>query len=87
MEKNITARSFISRVYRADTEDRRKITGLIETLDSAGKPQPFRDIEELTRLLNRGSGKGGKRRKKGTVPFNWYYLLTLASSGIAELRD
>lgn len=64
MEESLTARSFIVRIYRVDTEDRRKITGMVETLDGSGKCEPFRDADELVALLNSGANASGKRVRK-----------------------
>lgn len=74
MEENLTARSFIARVYRRDTEDCRKITGLVEALGGSGKPVPFRDADELMLLLSKGtcvhgtdapnSGRKGRAQKE-----------------------
>jgi hypothetical protein len=64
MEQNLTARSFIVRVYRVDNEDHRKITGLVEALDGSGRQEPFRDVGELAAILNRGVGGKQKRRGK-----------------------
>jgi hypothetical protein len=61
MEQNVTARSFIVRLYRVDTEDSRKITGLVEPLDGSGRPAPFRDADELAGLLNNGPAPTRKR--------------------------
>jgi len=44
--------SFIVRIYRADTENNRKITGLVETMDASGVRVPFTDIDELAVELN-----------------------------------
>jgi hypothetical protein len=53
MEQNLTAQSFIVRIYRVDTEDRRKITGLAEALDGSGRQEPFRDADEPAGMLNK----------------------------------
>jgi hypothetical protein len=63
MTEHSTSDSFIVRVYRFDTEDQRKITGLVETMDGAGERLPFTDIDELAEILNRLVGPR-KRRKK-----------------------
>jgi hypothetical protein len=63
MTKLSTADSFIVRIYRIDTEDPRKLTGLVEALDGSGERTPFTDIDELAAVLNRGMGKRGGRRK------------------------
>jgi hypothetical protein len=64
MTKLSTAESFIVRIYRVDTEDQRKLTGLVETLDGSGERTPFTDIIELAAVLNRGVGKRSVRDKK-----------------------
>lgn len=64
MEKSLTAKSFVVRIYRADTEDRRKITGLVEVLDGSGRSEPFRNADELTALLNDRACASGKRARK-----------------------
>ena len=61
-----TANSFIVRIYRIDTEDRRKITGLVETMDGSGERIPFTDIDELAAVLTRVTSprkRPGKRNK------------------------
>lgn len=58
-----TANSYIVRIYRIDTEDPKKLTGLVEEMDGSGERTPFTDIAELAAVLNRGEGKrGGKER-------------------------
>jgi hypothetical protein len=64
MEQNLTAQSFIVRVYRVDNEDRRKIAGLVEALDCSGRQKPFRDADELAGLLNNWSAASRKRVRK-----------------------
>lgn len=61
-----TAQSFVVRIYRIDTDDPRKLTGQVETLDGSGTRSPFTCIDELAALLNRGTEKRrcGKRRKE-----------------------
>lgn len=49
-----TAKSFIVRLYRIDTDDDRKITGLVEALDGSGERVPFTDSDELSAVLRRG---------------------------------
>ena len=61
MEQNLTARSYIVTVYRIDTEDRRKITGLVKALDGSGEQEPFRDADELALLLNRETSAQGQK--------------------------
>lgn len=63
-----TAVSFIVRIYRIDTEDQKKLAGLVEAMDGSGERTPFTDIIELTAVLNglvNGHRKG--RRKKREV--------------------
>jgi hypothetical protein len=62
MEQNLTAQSFIVRVYRVDTEDNRKITGLVESMDGSGKCEPFNDMDELAAILNRSVNRPRKKR-------------------------
>jgi hypothetical protein len=57
MTKLSTADSFIVRVYRIDTEDPRKLTGLVEALDGSGERTQFTDIDELAAVLGRSVGK------------------------------
>jgi hypothetical protein len=63
MAELTTANSFIVRIYRVDTEDQRKLTGLVEALDGSGERTPFTDIDELALVLNRDAGKRSGRRK------------------------
>lgn len=58
-----TAESFIVRIYRIDTEDRKKLTGLVEAMDGSGERIPFTDVDELAAVLGRSVGKRGGRRK------------------------
>jgi hypothetical protein len=64
MSKRLVSESFIVRIYRADTEDKKKINGLVEALDGSGKPAPFRDAGELAGLLNGGACAARKRERK-----------------------
>ena len=50
---------------RVDTEDRRKISGLVEPLDCSDRREPFADIDELGAVLNRHSDGQEKRFKPG----------------------
>ena len=59
-----TAQSFVVRIYRIDTDDPRKLTGQVETLDGSGTRSPFTCLDELAALLNRGAGE--RRRGKRT---------------------
>jgi hypothetical protein len=64
-----TADSFIVRIYRIDTEDPKKLTGLVEAMDGSGERTPFTDVEELAAALSglvNGSRK--ERRKKEVKP-------------------
>ncbi len=54
--------SFIVRIYRVDLEDHRKLTGLVEVVDS-GKRVSFNDIDELGAILNRTALAGGKKER------------------------
>jgi len=63
MTEHSISDSFIVRIYRFDTEDQRKLTGLVETMDGAGERLPFTDMYELAAILNRLVGPR-KRRKK-----------------------
>jgi hypothetical protein len=63
MTKLSTADSFIVRIYRVDTEDQRKLTGLVEALDGSNERKPFTDIDKLAVVLGRSVGKRGGRRK------------------------
>jgi hypothetical protein len=64
MTERSTAKSFIVRIYRYDTEDQRNLTGLVEALDGSGERTPFTDIDELGAILNRGSRPQYKRSKR-----------------------
>ena len=63
MTKLSTADSFIVRIYRIDTEDQCKLTGLVETLDGSGERTPFTDANELAAVLNRSVGRGGRKKR------------------------
>jgi hypothetical protein len=67
MTEHSASDSFIVRIYRFDTEDRRKLTGLVETMDGAGERTPFTDIDELAAILNRFV-RPRKRRGKSSLP-------------------
>jgi hypothetical protein len=60
--------SFIVRIYRFDTEDQRKLTGLVESMDGAGERLPFTDMDELAAILNR-CVRPRKRRGKTANQF------------------
>jgi hypothetical protein len=57
MTEHSTTDSFIVRIYRFDTDDQRKLAGLVEATDGSGERLPFTDIDELAVILNRGMGK------------------------------
>jgi hypothetical protein len=59
-----TANSFIVRIYRIDTEDRKKLTGQVEALDGSRERTPFTDVEELAAVLSSGTGT---RRGRGKM--------------------
>jgi hypothetical protein len=63
MTEHSTADSFIVRIYRFDTDDQRKLAGLVEATDGSGERQPFTDSDELAAILNR-LVKTRKRRGK-----------------------
>jgi hypothetical protein len=67
MTDHSTADSFIIRIYRYDTDDQRKLAGLVEATDGSGERLPFTDSDELAALLNRLVGPR-KRRKKSITP-------------------
>ena len=59
-----TADSFIVRIYRIDTKDQRKLTGLVEAMDGSGERTPFADVEELAAVLNDLVNRHRKRPRK-----------------------
>jgi hypothetical protein len=61
MGERLVSESFIVRVYRADTEDSKKINGLVESLDNSVARYAFANIDELAVILN--SLTGGKQKK------------------------
>lgn len=66
MTKLSTVDSFIVRIYRIDTEDQKKLAGLIEAMDGSGARTPFTDIDELAAVLNdlANRHRKGQRRKR-----------------------
>ncbi len=56
--------SFIIRVYRIDTRDPGRVTGILEPVDGSGEPEPFVGLDELGLALSRRAGKGGKKRRR-----------------------
>jgi hypothetical protein len=63
MTERPTLESYIVRIYRVDTEDPRKIAGMVEPTDGSGKREPFTDLEELGAILG-GRGKGTRKGRK-----------------------
>lgn len=59
--------SFIVRIYRIDTEDPRKITGLVEVMDGSGDRVSFAGVDELGEVLNRSVSGPRKRRKPSAM--------------------
>jgi hypothetical protein len=55
--------SFLIRVYRIDTEDCRKIAGLVAAMDGSGEFAPFTDLETLGAIVNRYIKEVRKERK------------------------
>ncbi len=51
MTELTTANSFIVRIYRVDTENPHKLTGLVEAMDGSGVRAPFTNLDELAVLL------------------------------------
>jgi hypothetical protein len=64
MTERSTSESFILRVYRIDTEEPRKITGLLEAMDSSGEQESFTGMDELCAIVNRRVDR--PRKRKGT---------------------
>jgi hypothetical protein len=56
--------SFIIRVYRIDTKDAERVTGILESIDGSGEPEPFVGLDELGLALCRRAGKCRKRKRK-----------------------
>jgi hypothetical protein len=67
MTEKLTLDSFIVRIYRADMEDQRKITGLVEVMDGSGEREHFASMDELAVILNRSAGRPQKYMKKKAV--------------------
>ncbi len=63
MTEHSTSESFIVRIYRVDTEDCRKLTGLVEAMDGSGRRESFNDLEGLSAILNSSVNKPMKRRR------------------------
>ena len=65
-----TRDNFIVRVYRFDTEDSAKVSGLIEAIDGSGANAPFKDTTELgavlSGFLSTGNRRGVKNKKGGS---------------------
>jgi len=64
MAEFTTADSFIVRVYRVDTEDHLKISGLVETMDGSGERVPFTGVDDLAAILNHSVRRPRKRERK-----------------------
>ena len=64
MTEHTTLDSFIVRIYRAGTENRRKIIGLVEALDGSDQRDAFADIDELAVILNRSCKPTVKRARQ-----------------------
>jgi len=66
MTEHSIADSFILRIYRFDTNDQRKLAGMVEATDGSGERLPFTDSEELAVIVNgfvRKHRKGRRRAK------------------------
>lgn len=63
-----TAQSVVVRIYRIDTEDTHKITGLVEAMDGSGVCLPFVNADELVALLSRMTFPRKARRTVGRKP-------------------
>jgi hypothetical protein len=50
------------RIYRIDTEDPKKLTGLVEAMDGSGERTPFTDANELAAVLSRSVGRCGRKK-------------------------
>lgn len=66
MTERPTIDSFVVRIYRIDTNDPGKITGLVEVLDGSENREPFAGLDELGELLNRRAGKQKKKDRRKT---------------------
>lgn len=56
--------SFIVRIYRIDTENPSKLTGLVEIMDGSGERAPFTNLEELASILCSGWPNGAAGAKQ-----------------------
>jgi hypothetical protein len=56
--------SFIVRIYRIDTKDPARITGILESVDGSGEPEPFVGLDELGLILSRRTGRSRKRERR-----------------------
>lgn len=65
MTETFTAHSYLVRVYRVDTDNPSRITGLVEAMDGSGICAPFNDMDELSCLLRKGSER--RRSRRGTA--------------------
>jgi hypothetical protein len=59
-----TSESFIVRIYRIDTDDRRKLTGIVEMTNGTEERTPFIDAEELVSALHSSVSKRIGRMRK-----------------------
>lgn len=64
MTEHTTRESFIVRIYRCDSEDARKVTGLVEATDGSGATAPFTNTDELCAILNGFIGKATSKAPK-----------------------
>jgi len=64
MTEHSTLDSYIIRVYRVNTDDCTKITGLAEAMDGSGERESFADMNELGAILNRRIGRPLKKGRK-----------------------
>ena len=56
--------SFVVRVYRCDTDDRRKVAGMVEATDGSGFAASFKDTDELIAVLGCLVGRHRKGRRR-----------------------
>ncbi len=66
MTEHSTSDSVIVRIYRFDSGDPRRLTGLVEAMDGSGRRESFADMDELAAILNRVVRKPRRRRRKAT---------------------
>jgi hypothetical protein len=72
MSEKLILGSYIVRVYRTDSDDPKRVVGLVEALDGAGAREPFDGIEELAAALNGMANRDAEIRegynKMGGIP-------------------